>query len=288
MKTLSLVPPGSDSSKAGASKPDQTLRPWERFIAHMGFVAEGVIYALMGLFALSADLARQRQPNGSEGALATLGGTNIGKALLTPLILGLAAFVVWQLILATIDPEHRRERRGLHRRLVRAGHFFNAIPYAVLLGEAIWLLFRPGTHGDASQSPVLWTSRALQLPLGRVWVGLVGVAIACFGCKQFYRAVTRDKIKRVNLDQTRLRLSINILGAIGYLSRGALFGVVGLYLLAAAWRADPKYSGGIAGALEGVAGQPYGRWLVGAVAAGLIAFGLFQIAKERFRRFNDG
>jgi hypothetical protein len=288
MKALSLVPPGPSGSQVDTPGPDNTLRPWERFVAHTGYVAEGVIYALMGLFALGADLARQRQPNGSQGALVTLAGTNIGKALLAPLILGLGAFVVWQLILAIIDPEHRRERRGLHRRLVRAGHFFNSIPYAVLLGEAVWLLFQVNAHGDGSQSPARWTSRALQLPLGRLWVGLVGVAIVCFGCSQFYRAVTRDKVKRVDLNQTPLRLSINILGAIGYLSRGALFGVVGLYLLAAAWRADPKYSGGIAGALEGVAGQPYGRWMVGAVAAGLIAFGLFQIAKERFRRFSDG
>jgi hypothetical protein len=150
------------------------------------------------------------------------------------------------------------------------------------------MLFRVGVHGDGARSSARWTSRALQLPLGRVLVGLVGVAIIAFGCSQFYRAVTGDKIKRVNLNRTRLRLGIVVLGAIGYLSRGALFGVVGLYLLAAAWRADPRYSGGIAGALEGVSGQPYGRWVVGAVATGLIAFGLFQITKERFRRFRDG
>jgi hypothetical protein len=34
--------------------------------------------------------------------------------------------------------------------------------------------------------------------------------------------------------------------------------------------------------------QPFGEWLLGAVAAGLISYGLYQMAKERFRRLGDG
>ena len=41
---------------------------------------------------------------------------------------------------------------------------------------------------------------------------------------------------------------------------------------------------GLGGALAKLHGQPFGPWLLGAVAAGLIAFGLFSISETRYRR----
>jgi hypothetical protein len=33
--------------------------------------------------------------------------------------------------------------------------------------------------------------------------------------------------------------------------------------------------------------QPFGRWLLGVVAAGLMCYGLYQMAKEGYRRLGD-
>jgi hypothetical protein len=96
--------------------------------------------------------------------------------------------------------------------------------------------------------------------------------------------VTRDKNKRVDLAHTRFRLAISALGVYGLIARGALFCLVGGYLINAAWRHDPRYSGGIAGALGGLKQQPYGAWLLGAVAVGLLCYGLCEIVKEPFRK----
>ena len=52
---------------------DHTLARWERWTGHAGYLAEGMLYLLIGLFALLAAGGRQ-QPNGSRGALAKLGG----------------------------------------------------------------------------------------------------------------------------------------------------------------------------------------------------------------------
>ena len=41
---------------------------------------------------------------------------------------------------------------------------------------------------------------------------------------------------------------------------------------------------GLDGALAKLYNQPFGPWLLGAVAAGLIAFGLFSISEARYRR----
>ena len=262
---------------------DGALTRWERWAGHGGYIAEGVFYLPVGFFALLAALGHQ-QPNGSKGALAKLGGTLLGDALLTVLAVGLAAFVVWLLVVAIVDPEHRAERRSPRRRMVRLGHLLNAVFHCVFVAEAVWSILGLSRANDEKQSQVRWTARTFALPEGRDLVAVVGVGIVIFGLWQFYRAVTRDKNKRVELSRTRFRVVISALGVYGLLARGMLFCLVGGYLINAAWRHDPRYSGGIAGALGGLKQQPYGEWLLGVMAIGLLCYGLYQIVKEPYRK----
>lgn len=266
-----------------ARNDDGALTRWERWVGHGGYVAEGMLYLPIGFFALLAALGHQ-QPNGSQGALAKLGGTLLGDGLLAVLAVGLVAFVLWQLVVAIADPEHRAERRNPRRRMVRAGHLLNGVFHCVFVGQAVWSILGLSRADDEKQSPVRWTARAFALPVGRHIVALVGTGIVIFGLWQFYRALTRDKNKRVELSRTRFRFAISALGVYGLLARGTLFCLVGGYLINAAWRHDPRYSGGIAGALGGLKQQPYGEWLLGVVACGLLCYGLYQIVKEPYRQ----
>ncbi|MEP6883750.1 MAG: DUF1206 domain-containing protein, partial [Gammaproteobacteria bacterium] len=112
--------------------------------------------------------------------------------------------------------------------------------------------------------------------------------IILFGLWQFYRAATRDMSRRLDLTRTRFRMAIGALGVYGLAARGVLFGLIGLYLLYAAWHRDPRYAGGIASALDALQHRPYGKWLLGAVAIGLVSYGSFQIVKARYLRLPDG
>ena len=276
----------SSVAAARSSTPESgALQPWERWVGHLGYIAEGVVYLVIGTFALLASLDRHRQPDGSEGAMAQLASTLTGRLLLALLVLGLGSFVLWQLILGIRDPEHRGDGRTHY--LQRLGHLSNAALWGTVLGDAAWGLFGLASRLNEPHETALWTSRAMQLPLGRYAVATVGAGIALYGLAQLYRAVTHDKDKRVDLHRTALRPYINVLGVYGFIARAVLFGVIGMYLVEAAWRSDSRYSGGIAGALDALKHKPYGTWLLGAVAGGLIAFGLCQIGKEPYRRFRD-
>jgi hypothetical protein len=250
-------------------------------------VAEGVLYLLVGFFALLAAAGQRQHPNGAQGSLAHLGSSIIGKILLLFLAIGLAAFVIWQLLVAISDPEHRATRATLRRRLMRLGHLSNGIFHIVFVGEAVWGFFGLSHAHEEKAGQVQWTARAFAIPAGRYVVALMGASIVVYGIWQFYRAMTRDKDKRVDLPRGRLRLLIDLLGIYGLAARGALFVLVGGYLIDAAWRHDPRYSGGVAGALSGLKEQRYGNWLLGVTAAGLICYGLYQVAKERYRRLQD-
>jgi len=268
--------------------PDQTpdrLAPWKRWVCHVGYASEGMVYLLVGFFAMLAAMGQHREPNGSKGALAGLGATPLGKGLLLLLALGLSAFVLWELLVAFTDPEHPDDR-GNRRVWARVSHVLNGLLHSVLVGQALWILLGLAAS-DEKQSQENWTARGMALPAGREAVGLVGIGILIFGAWQFYRAFSGDKNKRVDLRHTPLRPVIGALGIYGLSARGVLFGLVGLYLLNAYWYREPRYSAGIAGALGALKQRPAGPWLLGIVAAGLISYGLFQISKERYRRMGD-
>ncbi len=275
----------ADASPGRSRSDDSALAPWVRWTGHTGYIAEGVFYLPLGFFALLAAMGPD-QPNGSTGALAKLGGTLLGDALLALLAFGLAAFVVWQLVVALADPEYRSQRGNPRRWLVRLGHFLNGLFHCAFVGEAVWGMFGSSRSMDERQGQMSWTAKMFALPWGRHLVALVGAGIVLFGLWQFYRALTNDKNKRVDLSRARFRLAINVLGTYGLIARGTLFCLVGGYLINAAWRHDPRYSGGVAGALSGLKQQFYGGWLLGAVAVGLLCYGLYQIVKEPYRKLS--
>ena len=55
-------------------------------------------------------------------------------------------------------------------------------------------------------------------------------------------------------------------GRLGIAARGIVFGVVGTFLTRAAFEFDPQEARGLGGALQALARQPLGPWLLGAVA----------------------
>lgn len=263
------------------------LSAWERWTAHAGYLSEGLLYLLLGAFGLLAAIDASQRPNGTRGVLIRLSFTAPGELLLAVVALGLASFVTWQLLIAIRDPEHRRDRNRISRRITRWGHLFSAALHSVLVIEALRILFGVGRTANGERAQKEWIARVFAMPLGRYIVGIVGIGIALYGLHQCYRAVTRDKDSRVDLTKTRLRPVLDTLGIFGLLSRGVMFAVIGIQLTRAAWRLHAQYAVGIAGALGTLRGQPYGEWVIGTVAAGLISYGLWQIIKEPYRRLRD-
>ncbi len=72
-------------------------------------------------------------------------------------------------------------------------------------------------------------------------------------------------------------------GVLGHFARFVVFGLVGGFLAKAAWEFDPKEAVGLDGALHELVQQPYGRYLLGSVAAGLLAYALFCFVQARYR-----
>jgi hypothetical protein len=77
--------------------------------------------------------------------------------------------------------------------------------------------------------------------------------------------------------------AFTVMGIVGHLARGVVFSLIGFFLVRAAWNYDPEEAVGLDGALAQILQRDYGDTLLGIVATGLIAFGLYCYAEARYR-----
>jgi hypothetical protein len=74
------------------------------------------------------------------------------------------------------------------------------------------------------------------------------------------------------------------LGTVGYIAKGFALGVLGVLVVVATVTNNPEQSTGLDGALKTLREQPFGVWLLGAVALGLMAYGVFMAIRSKYQR----
>ncbi|MCB0065394.1 MAG: DUF1206 domain-containing protein, partial [Caldilineaceae bacterium] len=105
------------------------------------------------------------------------------------------------------------------------------------------------------------------------------------GCYQFYRAYSakfKEKLKLNEMSATERTWSLRS-GRVGFAARGVVYLIMGWFLMQAALTQNSEQAGGIGQALRELAQQPYGPWLLGVVAVGLVAYGFFCFILARYR-----
>jgi hypothetical protein len=269
------------SVAAGAKQASRS--PWVGRLARLGLVAKGVSFGIVGVLAILVAVGEGGKTTDRQGALRTVGQHPLGRVLLVLLAAGFAAYALWRFAEALFDREAEGSGpKGIAKRLSFLGR--GAI-YAALFLSTMSILLGDGGGGSGQQEDRA-TAGVLGWPGGRWLVLAVGVAVAGVGLFNGYRAVSRsfcDKLRTDEMNETARRLATWI-GTVGLLARMAVFGVAGWFLIKAAVEYRPRETVGLDGALAKLAGRPYGHWLLGAVAAGLFAYGLYSLVEARYRK----
>jgi hypothetical protein len=265
-----------------AARAARKASPWVERLARAGYLAYGIVYVLVGVLAVQAALGGGGQATGQEGALRSILLAPLGRVLLGLIVLGLLAYATWRLIQGIRDPENEgTDAKGLVKRF---DHVINGLFHAALAFSAGQLVL--GSGGGGGGSPNDWTAHLMAQPLGRWIVVSVGVVIVGAGLYQFYkvyRADFRDELKLGEMGD-RERTWATRSGRLGYAARGVVFGVIGVFLVQAALQTDPEKARGLGGALQTLARQPLGPYILGAVALGFMAYGVFMFVMARYRR----
>jgi hypothetical protein len=186
----------------------------------------------------------------------------------------------------------------------RIGHAGAALVYAGLAFEAARMAFGAGRAGGGGQAgdagagaavaggsaseqrAAHWTATVLEMPLGPWIVGAIAAAIAGYGLYQLYKAWTSDVGDELELTRVShsARRGIIAIGRAGLAARGVVLLLIGWFLAHAALQADAGEVRGLGGSLRALEGESYGPVLLGVVAVGLVAYGLYQFVRARYRR----
>jgi len=256
------------------------------WLGRAGLVAQGAIYALVALLALQVaiDGRDSAQKPDKEGALKLVADQPAGNVLLVLLAIGFAAYALWRFAQAIAD----RAGKGTDAKALakRAGYLCLGLWYGALTLLTIQTLRDGGSSSGGGQSEQQTTAGVFDLPLGRELVYAAAGGFFVAAGWNVYRALSGKLEKHLRTDElgeTELKTVLAV-GAVGHIARGAVFGLIGIFLAKAAIEFDPKEAKGLDGALLELAGEPYGPAVLAAVAVGLAAFALWCWAQARYRR----
>jgi uncharacterized protein DUF1206 len=274
-----------DQARAELSHAIHKASPFVEKFARLGYACKGVIYALVGALAAMSALGRGGETTGTRGAMGHILNQPLGVVLLFIVALGLACYALWQFIRAVEDPENEgSDGTAIAKRI---GFFGSGVIHAMLVVYAAHLLLgTAGAHGGDDAKAQSWSATLMAYPLGRVALALIGAGIAAYGLYQLYRSYVAKLDKQLVLERLGATARRVVVGVcrFGQAARGVVFGTIGVFLILAAWHYNPSEARGIGGALAALRDQPFGPWLLCAVALGLVAYGVFQFVKARYRR----
>jgi hypothetical protein len=244
-----------------------------------GFVARGLIYGIIGLFALKLALGIGGKVTDQKGALGTIAHQPLGSVLLGLVAVGLAGYSLWRLSHAALGYGSEKSDSSFER----VAALGSSVVYGALCAIAVQFLL--GSQSSSS-SPHKAAAGVLGWPAGPWLVGLAGAVMLGVAAFQGYRGVTHDFLKDSKTEQMSdvIRRWVKWIGTFGHLARMVVFGLVGVFLIKAAVDFDPRKAVGIDGALAKLANSPSGPYLLGVVAAGLIAFAAYSLSDARYRR----
>lgn len=242
-----------------------------------GLVAYGLVHLMIAWLALQLAFGEQAKSASSTGALHALAGQPFGQVLIWLVAIGMFILVAWRLLEAGLG---HRDEDGAKRVRKRLGSLGKAVIYASIGVTALKIAVGSGSKGGGSDST---TARLMNLPAGQWIVGAIGLAIIGYGVSLVVRA-WNDKFAE-HLDAEGKSgdsgSAYLVFGKVGYNAKGIAIGIVGGLFVYAAVTHEAQKSGGLDQALQTILEQPFGPYLLSAMAAGIACYGLFCFARAR-------
>jgi hypothetical protein len=250
------------------------------WLGRIGLLAMGISYGLVAVLAIKLALGGGGETEDRGGALDTIAQDGLGRVVVLLLAIGFAAYAIWRVAEAVFDRGGEgKQAKGLAK---RAGYLGRALIYAVLCVTAVSVLL--GSSGESNEKEE--TAHVLDWPAGRWIVAAVGAGLLAAAGWNFFRGLTQKFTEELNTSEMSAleKRLVTVVGVAGVVARGVVFSLIGIFLIKAAVEYDPQEAIGLDGALNKLIAQDHGRFLLGVVAAGLFAFGVFCLFEARYRR----
>ena len=249
-------------------------------LARLGYASIGVVYMIVGGFAVAAGLGRRGSSGSHNDAFAFILHQPFGKFILALIAAGLLGYTLWRFVSAVTDNENRgSDAKGIG---VRVASFGRGLVYAVMAVEVIRMILKGGGgSGGGDQQAQHWTARLMDAPFGRWLVAAVGLGVVIYGAYQLYAAWDSKLSKRISLGDIdgRVRRKVIAVSRFGIAARGLVFFIIGGSIVMAAVRHNAQAAHGTTGAL-----QELPLPLLVVVGFGLAAYGVYCLVNAKYRK----
>ncbi|WP_148861059.1 DUF1206 domain-containing protein [Marinobacter fonticola] len=250
-----------------------------KILARMGYCARGLIYLVVGSLAAASVAGEGGGTTDTKGAIIKILSQPLGNTLLLLLIVGLVGYTAWRLTQAVFDADrHGLAPKGL---AIRAALLISAITHGVLAywtGKLLFDFSGGGGSGGGEQGRAF-----LATGTGQVVLGAAGILFVVVGLAHLFKGFTARFDRYMEIPENH-RIWIKPLCRFGLIARGVVWCMVGWFLIDSAQKANSSDIKGMGEAMDVLRNSPFGEWLLGIVAAGLIAFGLYNFLEAAFRR----
>ncbi|MFF2822806.1 DUF1206 domain-containing protein [Arthrobacter koreensis] len=249
-------------------------------LARSGFAVLALLHILIG--AIAAGIAfggyGQAETSGAIGPLAR--SEPFGPLLMWAGCISCAALALWQLAEATV----RVRRAPLKKRL---GKGVSSGSLVLIYGSvaATFAAFAAGRGRDSGDSTADFSAAVIDSPAGSPALGAVGALVLGIGGYFVFKGCARRFRPELRyFAHTRRGHLLNALGVAGHVGKGIALVLVGMLFIAAAINHRAEESTGLDGSLQALLDYSFGAPLILAIAAGLICYGIFALARARWGR----
>ncbi|MET0780851.1 MAG: DUF1206 domain-containing protein [Microbacterium sp.] len=253
-----------------------------RALARGGYAANGVVHILIGVIAVAVAFGGDGATDQS-GALMVIAAVPLGFLGLWIIAILLCALGVWQVLEGILAPSPTDDAQGIARmwglRIGAWGQSAIFIGLGVIAGSVAL-----GARIDTEEAVEGASRGLLSIPGGPVVLVLVGVGIGIGGIAFIAMGARRSFRSKITIPEHGFGRNLAGLGVVGFIAKGVALVIVGLLLVVAALNDDADTAGGLDGALKALLALALGPWLVGVVAIGFIAYGMFCLFRARYAR----
>lgn len=249
--------------------------------ARVGIVAYGVTHLLIAGLALQVAFGQGGEQADQNGAFQAVAQQPFGQLLLWVLVIGFVFAALWRLEQAIWGYSYVSDRtKNIRKRVVSGVKAAVFLVFAFLAGQTA-----AGGGGGGGGGQQGAAAGLLGLPGGQLIVGAVGLGILAAGVIEVVEGWQQKFCEDMDLPSDhRAREMAVRLGQVGFIGKGISIGLIGILVVVAAIRFRPDEASGLDAALKGLAAQPFGAFLLMAVAFGLAAYGVFCFFDARYHR----
>lgn len=250
---------------------------WVRPVMRAGYAGRGVVYALVGVLTLFAAVGGGASED-TQSALTEVRDMPFGPWLIGLVALALLAYAAYRAVNGLLDLDrYGRDAKGL---FARGAMLVVALVHVGIAATAAAIALR-WTGGKGETGIDSATATVMAWPFGRWLVMGVGVAVVGTGLYYLHKGWSEDY--RETIQETALTRALRPVLAFGMAAHGAVIALVGVFFLIAGWTVDASDAGGLGQAFDTIRGLTAGRVLMGAAAAGFIAFAVVCAVNAAYR-----